>query len=59
MVAKQFKGLPAGMSDEERSKYWTEVEVPYRPGYAYQELLATIGDGPGTPAGLCSPRMSR
>jgi hypothetical protein len=52
MAVRLFEGLPAGMSDEERSTYWTEMKVPYRAPYAYQELLATIGDGPATPAGL-------
>lgn len=52
MVAEQFEDLPAELSDEERIAYWTEIQVPYRASYAYQELLATIGDGPATPAGL-------
>ncbi|KOU61090.1 hypothetical protein ADK57_28580 [Streptomyces sp. MMG1533] len=26
--------------------YWGEVEVPYKPFYAYEEILATIGDRP-------------
>ncbi|MEV7862966.1 FxSxx-COOH system tetratricopeptide repeat protein [Streptomyces hirsutus] len=28
-------------------KYWGDVEVPYRSLYAYEELLATVGDRPG------------
>ena len=40
------------MSDEQRREYWAEVEVPYRPAYAYEEMLATIGDWPGSPTGL-------
>lgn len=27
-------------------RYWGEVEVPYRSFYAYEEILATIGDRP-------------
>lgn len=48
----KFAGLPAGMSAEERRDYWSEVEVPYRPSYAYEETLATFFDRPGAPNGL-------
>src|SRR5260370_42631310 len=40
------------MSDDRRSEYWTKVQVPYRPSYAYEETLATIGDRPGSQTGL-------
>ncbi len=53
-ACEQFEGLPVGMSDEQRSEYWTEVEVPYRPSYAYEETLATIGDRPGSQTSLLS-----
>ena len=42
-----FHGLPAGISEPERERYWDEVQVPYLPAYAYEEVLATIGDRPG------------
>ncbi len=32
------------LSDQER--YWGEVEVPYKSFYAYEEILATVGDRP-------------
>lgn len=48
----KFKGLPADMSAEARDQYWATMEVPYRPSYAYEEMLATIGDPPGLPDGL-------
>jgi Tetratricopeptide repeat/NB-ARC domain len=51
-AARMFKGLPAGMSEEQRRTYWADVEVPYWPSYAYEETLATIGDRPGSPTGL-------
>jgi MinD-like ATPase involved in chromosome partitioning or flagellar assembly len=51
-AAEMFEGLPAGMSNEQRRAYWAEMEVPYRPSYAYEETLATIGDRPGSPDGL-------
>ena len=42
-----FLGLPAGMSEQERERYWDEVQVPYLPAYAYEEVLAAFGDQPG------------
>jgi MinD-like ATPase involved in chromosome partitioning or flagellar assembly/tetratricopeptide (TPR) repeat protein len=54
LAIRKFQGLPAGFSDDERDRYWSEVEVPYRPSYAYEEMLATIGDRPGSQAGLLS-----
>ena len=45
---RQFAGLPVGVSPEQLRGYWAEVEVPYQPGYAYEETLAAFGDRPGT-----------
>ena len=50
----QFAGLPADMSDDQRALYWAEVEVPYRPVYAYEETLAAFGDRPGLTESLLS-----
>ncbi|HZM80526.1 MAG TPA: FxSxx-COOH system tetratricopeptide repeat protein [Candidatus Limnocylindrales bacterium] len=44
---RRFAGLPAGMTDGERLRYWTSVEVPYQAFYAYEETLACFGDLPG------------
>jgi tetratricopeptide (TPR) repeat protein len=43
-----FAGLPEGLPQEQWRDYWAEVEVPYRPAYAYEETLAAFGDRPGT-----------
>jgi hypothetical protein len=51
---RRFAGLPAGMSVAERRQYWANVEVPYRPSYAFEEMLAVFGDARGTPASLLS-----
>ncbi|MBM2616223.1 tetratricopeptide repeat protein [Actinoplanes sp. LDG1-06] len=49
LAARQrFGGLPSGMSARERDAYWSTVEVPYVPFYAYEETLATFGDRPGS-----------
>jgi cellulose biosynthesis protein BcsQ/tetratricopeptide (TPR) repeat protein len=49
-----FAGLPANISDEQRAQYWTDVEVPYRSLYAYEETLAAFGDRPGVTDSLLS-----
>ncbi len=52
LAMRRFAGLPAGMTEAERRRYWAAVEVPYRPFYAYEETLATFGDPPGSPTSL-------
>lgn len=49
-----FSGYPAGLTGEESAQYWTSVEVPYKPFYAFEEILATFGDDPGSPGSLLS-----
>ena len=53
-AAGKFKELPAGMSPEERHRYWAAVEVPYQSTYACEEMLAVFGDKPGSPGSLLS-----
>jgi tetratricopeptide (TPR) repeat protein len=48
----QFPHFPRGMTDAQANAYWRSVEIPYRPFYAYEELLATFGDTPGSPLSL-------
>ncbi|WP_081982412.1 FxSxx-COOH system tetratricopeptide repeat protein [Streptacidiphilus albus] len=50
----RFDGLPQGLSGEELTRYWGAVEVPYRPFYAYEEILATFGDQSGVPTSMLS-----
>jgi MinD-like ATPase involved in chromosome partitioning or flagellar assembly len=50
----RFEGLPQGMTGEDLTRYWGNVEVPYRPFYAYEEILATFGDQPGVPTSMLS-----
>ncbi|MEV6176321.1 FxSxx-COOH system tetratricopeptide repeat protein [Streptomyces sp. NPDC052015] len=33
-------------------EYWGRVEIPYRPFYAYEELLAPFRDAPGSPTSM-------
>ncbi|MFJ8431569.1 FxSxx-COOH system tetratricopeptide repeat protein [Kitasatospora sp. NPDC094019] len=44
---QRFDGLPAGLTQEELSRYWGSVELPYRPFYAFESVLASFGDEPG------------
>ncbi|MER5865812.1 FxSxx-COOH system tetratricopeptide repeat protein [Kitasatospora sp. NPDC002040] len=48
----RFGGLPEGLADDELASYWGAVEIPYRPFYAYEEILATFGDQVGTPTSM-------
>jgi cellulose biosynthesis protein BcsQ len=48
----RFAGLPARLAEPELSRYWASVEVPYRPFYAYEEILAPFGDQPGLPGSM-------
>jgi tetratricopeptide (TPR) repeat protein/cellulose biosynthesis protein BcsQ len=55
----KFDGLPKGLGGEELgtddlSAYWGAVEIPYRPYYAYEETLATVGDESGIANSLLS-----
>ncbi|WP_435648117.1 FxSxx-COOH system tetratricopeptide repeat protein [Kitasatospora purpeofusca] len=42
-----FDGLPAGLAGEELADYWASVEMPYRPFYAFESILAAFADQPG------------
>ncbi|MFF5359733.1 FxSxx-COOH system tetratricopeptide repeat protein [Streptomyces scabiei] len=55
----QFEGLPKAINGESRTPeqldaYWGAVEIPYRPFYAYEETLATVGDKSGMPNSMLS-----
>jgi MinD-like ATPase involved in chromosome partitioning or flagellar assembly len=54
LAIRLFEGLPTGMSEEQRREYWTQVGVPYRAFYSYEETLAVFGDPPGSPTSLLS-----
>jgi tetratricopeptide (TPR) repeat protein len=49
---RHFPGLPAGMSADQRSEYWSSVEIPHQAFYAYEETLAVFGDKPDMPGSL-------
>ena len=49
-----FGNLPTDMTDAQRRAYWNTVEVPYRPYYAYEEMLAVFGDQSGVPGSMLS-----
>ncbi|MER5884519.1 FxSxx-COOH system tetratricopeptide repeat protein [Streptomyces sp. NPDC001941] len=41
-----------GMTRDERERYWGDVEIPYRPFFAYEEIPAPVGDRPHQGASL-------
>lgn len=43
---RTFEPFLAHLDHAARERYWGEVEIPYKPYYAYEEILATIGDRP-------------
>jgi MinD-like ATPase involved in chromosome partitioning or flagellar assembly/tetratricopeptide (TPR) repeat protein len=49
-----FEGLPADLAGADRRLYWANVEVPYRPYYAYEEMLAVFGDMPDDHSSMLS-----
>ncbi|PZH05153.1 ATP/GTP-binding protein [Streptomyces sp. NTH33] len=59
LARMRFEGLPKGidgqaLTPQELSAYWGNVEIPYRPYYAYEETLATVGDESGIANSLLS-----
>jgi cellulose biosynthesis protein BcsQ len=55
----KFEGLPkdpggGDRTSEQLGAYWGAVEIPYRPYYAYEETLATVGDKSGLPNSMLS-----
>jgi hypothetical protein len=47
-----FDRFPRGLSEKEANRYWTSVEIPYQAFYAFEEMLATFGDAPGSPTSM-------
>lgn len=43
----RFAGLLEWLDDDQVAEYWAEVETPYLPFYAFEEVLAAFGDPPG------------
>jgi cellulose biosynthesis protein BcsQ len=54
LARQRFDGLPEAMNETQLARYWGAVEIPYRPFYAYEEILASFGDQPGSPTSMLS-----
>ena len=54
MVKSQFSQLLQHLSPTEQEAYWGNIEMPYIPWYAYEEVLATFRDNPYERASLLS-----
>jgi MinD-like ATPase involved in chromosome partitioning or flagellar assembly len=52
LARRRFDQFPRDMTQEQSDAYWGSVEIPYRPYYAFEELLATFGESPGSPLTL-------
>ncbi|WP_328464772.1 FxSxx-COOH system tetratricopeptide repeat protein [Actinoplanes sp. NBC_00393] len=46
LAQQRFAEYVAALKYTDPSKYWGQVEVPYKVFYAYEETLATLGDPP-------------
>jgi tetratricopeptide (TPR) repeat protein len=54
VARRRFDRMPEHIGDADRPAYWSAVEIPYRPFYAYEEVLAVFGDPPGQRFSLLS-----
>ena len=57
----KFEGMPKALYTVRDDQYWGSIEIPYKPYYAYEEILAVFGDQPGIPntvLGACE-RLTR
>ncbi len=52
LARSKFEPFPSGLSTEKAAQYWGSVEIPYKPYYAFEEILATFGDEPESPTSL-------
>ena len=52
LARRRFDQFPRDLTRDQADTYWGSVEIPYRPYYAFEELLATFGDSPGSPLTL-------
>ncbi|MFG2134144.1 FxSxx-COOH system tetratricopeptide repeat protein [Streptomyces sp. NPDC048751] len=51
-VRLRFHGFLLRTPDVDPRRYWGDVEIPYQPAYAYEEILAVLRDEPGAPSSL-------
>ncbi|MFE5031867.1 FxSxx-COOH system tetratricopeptide repeat protein [Streptomyces sp. NPDC056683] len=42
----EFEPFLSWLPEEDHSRYWGEIEIPYKAFYAYEEIPATIADRP-------------
>ena len=54
IARRRFDRMPDDVDEAGRAAYWSAVEIPYRPFYAYEEILAVFGDRPGVRLSLLS-----
>ena len=49
---RAFADLIGHLGPDDQAAYWSQVEVPYQPYYAYEEVLAAFRDNPDDPKDL-------
>jgi MinD-like ATPase involved in chromosome partitioning or flagellar assembly len=55
LARERMNHLLADLTATVRDRYWLDVEVPYSGAYAYEEVLATIGDRPHEHGSILAP----
>ena len=48
----RFAPFVRELERDDPNRYWNAARIPYKPRYAYEELLAVFGDAPGNPASM-------
>jgi MinD-like ATPase involved in chromosome partitioning or flagellar assembly len=51
---RRFEPYLTKMTQEEINEYWGSIEVPYKPWYSFEEVLATFGDRKGLRTSMLS-----
>jgi hypothetical protein len=52
LARARFDRFPRDLNGDEAAQYWSSIEIPYKPFYAFEETLAIFGDAPGSPLSM-------
>ncbi|NUT40685.1 MAG: tetratricopeptide repeat protein [Thermoactinospora sp.] len=52
LARSRFESFPRGLGPQRLDSYWGNVEIPYVPYYAFEEILAAFGDVPNRPVSM-------
>jgi cellulose biosynthesis protein BcsQ len=52
LARRKFARILDNLDTPDPGEYWGSIQFPYKPFYAYEEILATFGDAPGVSGSL-------